>query len=99
MHESFPREDNLAMLERSARLPKKNVILREAKPDSIQHNKFMVLLKGKSEAPAEVWTGSTNISDGGIHGQTNVGHWVRNKDIAAQFKAYWELLSEDPGPP
>jgi len=96
-HESFPREDNLRML-KSARLPKKNVILREAKPDSIAHNKFMVLLKGKSEAPAEVWTGSTNVSEGGIHGQTNVGHWVRNKDIAAQFKAYWELLSEDPGP-
>ena len=96
-HESFPREDNLRML-KSARLPKKNVILREAKPDSIAHNKFMVLLKGKSEAPAEVWTGSTNVSEGGIHGQTNVGHWVRDKDIAAQFKAYWELLSEDPGP-
>ena len=29
-------------------------------------------------APAEVWTGSTNMSQGGISGQTNVGHWVRN---------------------
>ena len=58
----------------------------------------MVLLKGKTRVPSEVWTGSTNISEGGIHGQTNVGHWVRNKDVAAQFLAYWNLLSGDPGP-
>ena len=95
-HESFPREDNLRMLA-TAKLPKKNVVLREAKPNAIQHNKFMVLLKGKKNAPAEVWTGSTNISDGGIHGQTNVGHWVRNADVAAQYQAYWKLLSDDPG--
>jgi phosphatidylserine/phosphatidylglycerophosphate/cardiolipin synthase-like enzyme len=95
-HESFPREDNLRMLA-TAKLPKKKVVLREAKPNAIQHNKFMVLLKGKKKAPAEVWTGSTNISDGGIHGQTNVGHWVRNADVAAQYQAYWKLLSDDPG--
>jgi phosphatidylserine/phosphatidylglycerophosphate/cardiolipin synthase-like enzyme len=96
-HPSFPREDNLEMLE-AARLPKKIVVLREAKPNDIQHNKFMVLLKGKTRVPSEVWTGSTNLSVGGIHGQTNVGHWVRNKDVAAQFHAYWNLLSRDPGP-
>jgi hypothetical protein len=96
-HESFPREENLKTL-KEAGIPKANVILREAKPNEIQHNKFMVLLKGKRGVPAEVWTGSTNLSEGGIHGQTNVGHWVRNADIATEFKAYWELLSEDPGP-
>jgi len=96
-HESFPREDNIRMI-RDAKLPKDNIILREAKPSNIQHNKFMVLLKGKTQVPSEVWTGSTNISDGGIHGQTNVGHWVRDGEVAEQFKAYWELLSGDPGP-
>ena len=96
VHESFPREDNLRMIE-AARLPKAKVILREAKPANIAHNKFMVLLKGKTHVPSEVWTGSTNISDGGIHGQTNVGHWVRDKETAGQFKAYWDLLSGDPG--
>jgi len=95
-HQSFPREDNLQMLE-DARIPKKIVILREANPGSIQHNKFMVLLKGKTQVPSELWTGSTNISDGGIHGQTNVGHWVRNGEAAQHFKDYWELLSGDPG--
>jgi phosphatidylserine/phosphatidylglycerophosphate/cardiolipin synthase-like enzyme len=99
-HESFPREANLRML-KDAGLPTKdgtNLTLRKAKPNDIAHNKFMVLLKGQAQAPSEVWTGSTNISDGGIHGQTNVGHWVRNKEVAARFKAYWELLSGDPGP-
>jgi len=97
VHESFPREENLRMIKK-VKIPAKNVIKREAKPNNIAHNKFMVLLKGKSQAPTEVWTGSTNISDGGIHGQTNVGHWVRNADVAAHYKAYWELLSDDPGP-
>lgn len=96
-HESFPREDNLRTLKQVG-IAKRNVILREAKPNEIQHNKFMVLLKGKRAEPSEAWTGSTNLSDGGIHGQTNVGHWVRDARIASEFKAYWDLLSEDPGP-
>jgi phosphatidylserine/phosphatidylglycerophosphate/cardiolipin synthase-like enzyme len=93
---SFPREDNLAMIE-AAHLPADRIILREARASNIQHNKFMVRLKGATQQPNEVWTGSTNISMGGIHGQTNVGHWVRNPDVAKQFLAYWELLSSDPG--
>ena len=91
---SFPREDNLVTIKK-AKIPKKNVTLRQAKPNNIQHNKFIVLLrKGK---PKEVWTGSTNISLGGFSGQTNVGHWVRDKDVAEQFEAYWQLLKTDPG--
>jgi phosphatidylserine/phosphatidylglycerophosphate/cardiolipin synthase-like enzyme len=97
VHESFPRVENLKMLT-SARLPKRIVTLREAKRNDIAHNKFMVLLKGRKGAPSEVWTGSTNLSEGGVHGQTNVGHWVRNKALAARFEAYWELLNGDPGP-
>jgi phosphatidylserine/phosphatidylglycerophosphate/cardiolipin synthase-like enzyme len=96
-HESFPRVENLKLI-KQVKIPAKSVIKREAKPGNIQHNKFMILLKGKTKVPSEVWTGSTNISDGGFHGQTNVGHWVRNKDVAAQFVAYWELLKDDPGP-
>lgn len=92
---SFPREDNLQFI-KEAKLPKNRIVFREARTSSIQHNKFMVRLK-KGKQPTEVWTGSTNISDGGIHGQTNVGHWLRNADVAARFLAYWELLSDDPG--
>ncbi|HEX6903947.1 MAG TPA: phospholipase D-like domain-containing protein [Thermoanaerobaculia bacterium] len=93
--ESFPREDNLRMLKK-ARIPRKNVTLRQAKPGNIQHNKFMVLVRG-GKRPEEVWTGSTNLSLGGFSGQTNVGHWVRDRDVAKQFVAYWELLKKDPG--
>jgi phosphatidylserine/phosphatidylglycerophosphate/cardiolipin synthase-like enzyme len=94
----FPREENLKCIE-TAGIPEENIIKREARASKIQHNKFMVLLKkkGKKLVPAEVWTGSTNISDGGIHGQTNVGHWVRNAGIAENFLDYWTLLSDDPG--
>ncbi len=95
-HPSFPREDNLATLA-NAGIPLHRVMLREARPNDIQHNKFMVWLKGQSKRPAEVWTGSTNISTGAIHGQTNVGHWVRNTETARAYKTYWELLSSDPG--
>jgi phosphatidylserine/phosphatidylglycerophosphate/cardiolipin synthase-like enzyme len=97
-HESFPREDNLRMIA-EARLPNSRIILRAARKSAIAHNKFMVLLRGKGQSakPSAVWTGSTNISLGGIAGQTNVGHWVRNKAIAESFRRYWDLLGDDPG--
>jgi phosphatidylserine/phosphatidylglycerophosphate/cardiolipin synthase-like enzyme len=96
-HESFPREENLRLID-ALQFPAGTVTLREAKPNDIQHNKFMVLLRGAARRAEEVWTGSTNLSDGGIHGQTNVGHWVRNRDVAVKYQKYWELLSSDPGP-
>lgn len=92
---AFPRDENLDML-RQVGFPMGNVILREARASAIQHNKFMVLVRGGTD-PREVWTGSTNLSVGGFTGQTNVGHWLRDGDAAAQFKRYWELLSGDPG--
>ncbi|MBW4690783.1 MAG: hypothetical protein KME27_03350 [Lyngbya sp. HA4199-MV5] len=69
-------------------------IPRETNPSYIAHNKFIVLLKdGK---PIQVWTGSTNITDGGIFGHSNVGHIVRDSTVAASYLAYWEQLSHDP---
>lgn len=96
MGPNFPRDDNLRTIKDAGITPrKKYVTLRQAIPTKIQHNKFIVLLrKGK---PKEVWTGSTNISLGGFSGQTNVGHWVKDKDVAEQFDAYWQLLKKDPG--
>lgn len=94
-HESFPREANLEVIAQSG-IPATNVILRQARRSDIQHNKFMVRLLAGTR-PTAVWTGSTNLSLGGISGQTNVGHWVRDPDVANQFTKYWELLSTDPG--
>jgi phosphatidylserine/phosphatidylglycerophosphate/cardiolipin synthase-like enzyme len=60
----------------------------------ISHNKFIVLLKDGE--PQEVWTGSTNITDGGIFGHSNVGHLIRDKAIAAHYLGYWNELTTDP---
>jgi len=96
-HKSFPREENMKMID-DAKIPMGKVKLREAKPNNIAHNKFMVLLTGPQRTPEEVWTGSTNISLSGFSGQTNVGHWLRNATVAQKFRDYWELLRGDPGP-
>lgn len=66
----------------------------ERKDATISHNKFVVLLKdGK---PIEVWTGSTNFTAGGIFGQLNVGHVVRDPKVARSYHEYWKKLSTDP---
>jgi phosphatidylserine/phosphatidylglycerophosphate/cardiolipin synthase-like enzyme len=70
------------------------VIPRTTNPSYIAHNKFIVLLKDGE--PTQVWTGSTNITDGGIFGHSNVGHLVRDPDVAASYLAAWERLSKDP---
>jgi len=94
---NFPRDDNEQTVI-DAQLPAAAITCwREHNRNDIAHNKFLVLLKGAGAAPAEVWTGSTNLSMGGIHGQTNVGHWVRDATVAAHFRDYWQLLSTDPG--
>lgn len=67
---------------------------RTKNPQAISHNKFIVLLKNGE--PIEVWTGSTNMTDGGIFGHSNVGHLVRDPQVAAQYLKYWEKLQTDP---
>ena len=67
---------------------------RTSNPSAIAHNKFIVLLKNNQ--PISVWTGSTNFSEGGIFGHSNVGHEVRNAKVAGDFLAYWEMLRGDP---
>lgn len=70
------------------------VIPRTATPSYIAHNKFVVLLKDGE--PRQVWTGSTNITDGAIFGHSNVGHVVRDPAVAAKYLFYWEELSRNP---
>ncbi len=92
--EDFPRADNLHTIQ-TAGIAKKHIILRQANQNDIQHNKFIVFLK--NDTPTAVWTGSTNISDGGLFGQTNVGHWVRDTKTAEHYEKYWNILRHDPG--
>ncbi len=95
-YDSFPRVENFAAITHAG-LNETAVIKREARKSTIAHNKFMVLLTGKSLTPNQVWTGSTNLTNGGIHGQANVGHWVRNPATAKVYLDYWTLLAGDPG--
>jgi phosphatidylserine/phosphatidylglycerophosphate/cardiolipin synthase-like enzyme len=92
---AFPRVENLATLASSG-IPMERVVLREARTSAIAHNKFMVHIPAGS-VPTQVWTGSTNLTQGGIAGQTNVGHWVRDSPTALAFQGYWNLLAGDPG--
>ncbi|KAL7488234.1 hypothetical protein ACHAW6_013829 [Cyclotella cf. meneghiniana] len=61
---------------------------------ALMHNKFIILLE--NGIPKQVWTGSTNFTDGGIYGQSNVGHIVRDADVAGRYLSYWKALSLDP---
>jgi PLD-like domain len=91
--DQFPIEENLAELNRS-KFPKANKKARTARAANYAHNKFMVLIRdGK---PIEVWTGSTNLTLGGVAGQTNVGHWLRNPTVADIYAQYWDPLNTDP---
>jgi phosphatidylserine/phosphatidylglycerophosphate/cardiolipin synthase-like enzyme len=58
----------------------------------VRHNKFIVLIR--KDVPVAVWTGSTNISAGGIFGHSNVGHVIWDKGIAKRYLDFWERLAE-----
>lgn len=60
----------------------------------IAHNKFVVLLRAGQ--PEQVWTGSTNITEGGIFGHANVGHVVRDRGVAQHYLDFWTKLAGDP---
>jgi phosphatidylserine/phosphatidylglycerophosphate/cardiolipin synthase-like enzyme len=62
--------------------------------EGIRHNKFIVLLD-HGGTPVAVWTGSTNISDGGIFGHSNVGHIVWDEGVAAKYLDYWDRLANN----
>jgi phosphatidylserine/phosphatidylglycerophosphate/cardiolipin synthase-like enzyme len=76
-------------------LNKDILIERKVCKSYISHNKFIVLLH--NGRPVEVWTGSTNFTKGGIFGQSNLGHVVRDKEVARAYLDYWNELENDPG--
>ena len=47
-------------------------------------------------APKQVWTGSTNFTDSGFLGQSNVGHLVVDNDTAKNYLDFWNVLKDDP---
>ena len=94
--DSFPAQANLEAIKQADLDSNPNIrlILRRKNKSYISHNKFMIL--SKSDGSNQVWTGSTNISKGGIFGQSNVGHVVNDNSLATKFLSYWTALSTDP---
>ncbi len=90
--ESDYKVDNEATI-KTAGLDDYNAVIPRTVTEGIRHNKFIVLMKGNK--PLAVWTGSTNISAGGIFGHSNVGHTVWDADVAAKYLDYWERLAHN----
>jgi phosphatidylserine/phosphatidylglycerophosphate/cardiolipin synthase-like enzyme len=66
----------------------------ERHTSSIMHNKFITLLH--EGVAVQVWTGSTNFTESGFYGQSNVGHIIRDEDVAKHYLNYWTELAKDP---
>jgi phosphatidylserine/phosphatidylglycerophosphate/cardiolipin synthase-like enzyme len=88
--ESDYKVGNLATI-KAAQLDEHDAVVPRAVSEGLRHNKFIVLLK--RGRPVAVWTGSTNISDGGLFGHSNVGHIVWDETVAAKYLEYWERLA------
>jgi phosphatidylserine/phosphatidylglycerophosphate/cardiolipin synthase-like enzyme len=94
--DSFPKVENekAIVIAGLSSHPKVKLYPRAKNKSYISHNKFMVL--ANAAGPVKVWTGSTNISKGGIFGQANVGHSIEDKITAKKFHDYWLILQGDP---
>jgi phosphatidylserine/phosphatidylglycerophosphate/cardiolipin synthase-like enzyme len=60
----------------------------------LMHDKFFVL--SQNGQPKAVWTGSTNLTENGIFGHSNLGHIVEDGVVAQAFLDDWHRLDADP---
>lgn len=60
---------------------------------TLMHNKFFVL--SRNGAPVAVWTGSTNLTENGIFGHSNLGHLVEDAAVAQAYMDYWQQLKRN----
>lgn len=90
--ESNYKDDNRATIH-TARLDEMKAVIPRTVTEGIRHNKFIILIEDGD--PIAVWTGSTNISDGGIFGHSNVGHIVWSTKVAKTYLEYWKLLAKN----
>ncbi|HEV7640171.1 MAG TPA: phospholipase D-like domain-containing protein [Gaiellaceae bacterium] len=87
-----PREDNDKAIDAAGI----RALCQERIHTKIAHNKFIVLLE--NGVPESVWTGSTNLTEGGLYGQWNVGHIVRDRAVAKRYFEFWQELAKDQQP-
>lgn len=90
--ESTYKEGNEATI-REAGLDQMDAVIPRTVSEGIRHNKFIILLR--EDVPVAVWTGSTNISKGGIFGHSNVGHIVWDETVAQAYLDYWQRLADN----
>ncbi len=55
-----------------------------------------MVLTGKNGKAKAVWTGSTNFTDAGIYGQSNVGHAVADAALASVYLAWHQEIWNAP---
>lgn len=93
--ESSYKTGNLKTIQ-AAGLDQYDSVIPRTVSEGIRHNKFILLLH--KNKPIAIWTGSTNISAGGIFGHSNVGHIVWDTDVAKDYLSYWDRLAKNPTP-
>ena len=93
--ESAYKSDNEATIG-IAGLDDYDAVIKRTVSEGIRHNKFIILLKGSK--PVAVWTGSTNISAGGIFGHSNVGHIVWDQDLGRKVPRLLAAAGGQPHP-
>jgi len=59
----------------------------------LMHNKFFILTQNGQ--PIAVWTGSTNLTENGIFGHSNLGHVIEDSTVAQAYLDYWQELNND----
>jgi len=96
VYHAVPKKDDKTPAQNLAAIKKAKIadVSTPRTKTTIAHNKFVVLLK--DDRPVAVWTGSTNVTEGGIFGHANVGHAIRDARIASAYLDYWEHLKDDP---
>ena len=60
-------------------------------PRALGHNKFLVICDGKKR-PRWVWTGSQNWTKTGLCTQANNSVLIDDPQLAAEYRAQWDLL-------
>ncbi len=69
-------------------------LCRERTDGKLMHNKFLVLTENGE--PIAVWTGSTNLTENGLFGHSNLGHVIEDGTVAQAYFGYWQELACDP---
>jgi len=63
--------------------------------DHFAHHKFIVFMDPMdSTRPSAVWTGSMNLTFGGVCTQANNSVLIKNGDVAARFYKQWQALAK-----